>query len=312
VPRQDGWTILLLGGTGQLGFELARALAPLGHVVDGGTPSRAGQGGRLDVADASAVDTLVDAVGPHVIVNASAYTAVDAAEDDPDAAHAVNRDGPAHLAQAARRRGAFLVHFSTDYVFDGAASRPYVETDRAEPLNVYGRSKLAGERAIADAGAGHLVLRTSWLFSARGRNFPTTILDHATRGEPLRVVDDQHGNPTSARLLAALTAQVLAQARSLGLDWLAERGGLYHAASQGSCSWYELAREVLRAGSLDVAMIDLQRVGTTEFGARAVRPQRSVLACSKLRDTFGLALPGWREHLALVLEERPRERATSA
>ncbi len=246
---------------------------------------------------------LVEQVRPDLIVNACAYTAVDAAEDDAGSAHAVNARGPAHLADAAQRLGAVMVHYSTDYVFDGEQAHAYREGDETRPCNVYGRSKRDGELAVASSGAAHLTLRTGWLFAARGRNFPAAILAAARRGDRLRVVDDQTGCPTSARLLAELTGQILAQARAAErpAEWLASRSGVYHAVSAGCCTWYAFARELLeRTGFADVAV---DPVSTAEYGARAPRPARTVLDCARIEDTFGLALPHWREHLRQVVCE---------
>ncbi len=240
---------------------------------------------------------------PDLVVNACAYTAVDAAEGDAGRARAVNAAGPAHLARAARRRGAVVVHYSTDYVFDGETTGAYREDDATNPCNAYGRSKRDGELAIDGSGVAHVTLRTGWLFAARGRNFPSAILGAARRGDRLRVVDDQTGCPTSARLLAELTGQILAQARGQErpVDWLASRRGVYHAVSAGCCTWHAFARELLERSGLE--SVEVKAVGTAEYGARAPRPARTVLDCTKLRETFGLALPEWREHLRQVVAE---------
>jgi len=290
----------VLGAAGQLGFELSRSLGCLGEVVaatrGGGCDSVA-----LDLGDRAAIAHLVRESRPAVIVNAAAYTAVDRAESEPEQAHAVNAEAPAVLAAEARAAEALLVHYSTDYVFDGRAERPYREDDAPAPLNVYGRSKLAGEEAVRASGARHLILRTSWVYGARGRNFVHAILGRAAQGAGLRVVSDQHGAPTSARALAEFTAQVLAGARAAGEPWLEARLGTYHVAASGECTWYEFARHILeRAGRGETPV---EPVTTADYGAKAPRPLSSRLDCRRAREVFGLELEHWRRQLARVMEE---------
>ena len=267
--------ILLTGASGQVGAELARTLAPLGELI---AVDRA----RMDLANRDAVAATVRAVRPDLIVNPAAYTAVDAAESDVATATAVNAIAPGILAEEAKRSGAALVHFSTDYVFDGEKPGPYVETDAPHPINVYGRTKLAGEKAIAAAGGRHLVFRTSWVYAARGRNFLTTIQRLARERPELRVVDDQRGAPTSARAIADGVAQVLAKK-----DW---QVGLYHLSCAGETSWYGFAKAI-------VGDTRLVPITSADYPTPARRPKNSVLSNEKLEATFGVRLPDWQSAL---------------
>jgi len=279
-------TILLTGAAGQLGRELVRSLAPLGEVA--GLDRT-----QLDLADASAIAATVRRVKPALIVNAGAYTAVDLAEKEVELAHAVNGAAPGVLADEAKRIGAVLVHYSTDYVFDGAASAPYDEGAPARPLSSYGRSKLEGERAIAASGAHALVFRTSWVYGRRGKNFLLTMQRLARERPEIRVVDDQTGVPNWCRELARATARVAAR----GLPWLAERSGLYHMSATGSTTWYGFARAILA----DVPSVRVVPITTADYPTPARRPAYGVLGTAKFERTFGFALPGWRESLAECL-----------
>ncbi len=303
VDRQP--RILVLGATGQLGWELCRTLPALGRTVaaarTGAAPGIATH--AVDVSDPRALRRLLAEVKPAVVVNAAAYTAVEQAEAEPDRARAVNAEAPGLLAEQMRRSGGLLVHYSTDYVFDGTCARPYAEEDEPNPLNVYGASKLAGERAVAGSGARHLMLRTSWVYAARGRNFLLSMLRAAREGRELHVVDDQFGAPTAARSLAEVTAQILAQARALGDDWLDEHGGLYHAAAAGECTWYGFAQAIFARAPPAWRPREMHPVTTAEYPARAARPGSSRLDCAKLRARFGLALASWDEDLARVMAE---------
>lgn len=289
--------ILLTGKNGQVGWELQRALQPIGKVT---ACDHAG----LDLADAAAVRRRLDEVRPDVIVNAAAYTAVDKAESEPERAHAVNAAAPALLAQEAARRGALLIHYSTDYVFDGAKAAPYVESDPPHPLGAYGRSKLAGEEGIRAAGCDHLIFRTSWVYAARGANFLRTILRLAAEREELRIVMDQVGAPTWARLIAEATALALRQA-------LAERrhgrfeSGLFHLACAGETSWHGFASAIVE-GRQGLRVKAVTPITTAEYPLPAARPASSRLATDKFRARFGLALPDWRDCLQLCLEEIPQ------
>ncbi|MBY4898109.1 dTDP-4-dehydrorhamnose reductase [Cupriavidus sp. AU9028] len=302
MPADAGLTpsILITGARGQVGFELCRSLAPLGRVV-------AVDRSRCDLARPEQVRQLVREVRPDVIVNAAAYTAVDRAEDDATLAFAVNRDGPALLAEEAARAGILLVHYSTDYVFDGAKDSPYVEEDRPAPLSVYGHSKLAGEQAVLGSAASALVLRTSWVAGSHGGNFARTMLALARQRDTLRVVADQIGAPTMAALLADVTAQIVARHWLHG-DRAAFAGGLYHVTAAGETSWHGYACEVLRlAAQRGVALQAMpeavEPIPTSAYPRPARRPANSRLDTAKLRRTFGIHLPDWRSGVAQLLDQ---------
>ncbi|MDX1433979.1 MAG: dTDP-4-dehydrorhamnose reductase [Gammaproteobacteria bacterium] len=291
--RAGGEIVALTGPRGQVGYELRRALAPLGRVV---VCDRE----RLDLADADSIRTALDDIRPTLVVNAAAYTAVDDAEREPEVAMAVNAEGPGILAEQARRLGAGLVQYSTDYVFSGDAARPYREDDREAPLGAYGASKLAGEQAIAAAGAGALILRTGWVYGRRGRNFLLTVERLAAERERLAIVDDQVGAPTWCRLLAEATAQLLAPGRGALEGYLRERGGLYHLSCAGSVSWCGFARRILeiRGTAIPVDAID-----TAAYPTLARRPPYSVLDNARVRAEHGVHMPPWDEALALALAD---------
>ena len=282
---------LLFGKGGQVGWELQRSLAPLGQVValDSGSTDLCGDFTNLDGLAAS-----VDAVRPDFIVNAAAHTAVDKAQSEPELARTINALAPEVLAKAAQRIGAGIVHYSTDYVFDGSGDARWKETDQPAPLNVYGQTKLEGEQLVAAACARHLIFRTSWVFAARGGNFAKTMLRLAGERERLTVIDDQFGAPTGADLLADVTAHAL---RDLMLH--PGHAGLYHLTASGETSWHGYASYVLEiaraAGvSLKTAADAVAAVPTTAFPTPAQRPLNSRLDTSKLQATFGLTLPDWR------------------
>lgn len=289
--------ILLTGKNGQVGWELARALLPLGNVA-------AFDHAGLDLAVAAAVRRKLDEVRPDAIVNAAAYTAVDRAESEPELASAINAAAPALLAQEAARRGALLIHYSTDYVFDGAKAAPYVETDPTAPLGAYGRSKLAGEEGIRAAGCEHLIFRTSWVYGARGANFLRTILRLAAEREELRVVNDQIGAPTWARLIAEATAHALKQAMRERRDG-AFRSGTYHLAAAGETSWHGFASAIV-AGRSGLRVKAVTPIATADYPLPAPRPANSRLDTGAFRARFGLVLPDWRDCLPLCLEEIPQ------
>ena len=291
-----GRPILVTGASGQLGAELCQALAPHGAVV-------ATTHAELDLADPDAIVATMRRVSPALVVNAAAYTAVDLAEREGARADAVNGVAPGVLADEARRAGALLVHYSTDYVFDGMASDPYDEDAPARPLSAYGRSKLAGERAIAASGAKALVLRTSWVYGRRGKNFLTTMQRLARERHEIRVVDDQTGVPNWSRELARATSRLVAH----GIPWLAERNGLYHLSAHGSTTWYGFARTLL-AGVPGVTVVPIT---TAEYPTPARRPSYGVLGTARFERTFGFALDDWRTSLAACLAsdaEPDRER----
>ncbi|MDG4576548.1 MAG: dTDP-4-dehydrorhamnose reductase [Defluviicoccus sp.] len=299
--------ILLLGRHGQLGFELERTLSTLGDVIACGRAD-------CDLADAAALAAAIEAARPDLIVNAAAYTAVDAAEDDEATAFAINAIAPAALAAAARRLGIALVHFSTDYVFDGApATRadgtrpPYDEAQPVAPQGAYGRSKLAGEETIRLSGCAHFIFRTAWVYANRGRNFLNTMERLASERDRLSIVDDQIGNPTWARSLAEATAQILALSWAQGSAAALERvGGTYHLACTGAASWFQFAHAIFAHwGDEGRPVPQLVPITTPEYPTRAKRPAWSVLDCKKAYATFGVQLPGWQAALALCLAERP-------
>ncbi len=294
---RDALRILVTGAAGQLGYELARELASLGEVV---ATDRA----QLDLADPDAIVAALRKHAPDVVVNAAAYTAVDQAEREPEIAHAVNAMAPGILAEEAKRSGALLIHYSTDYVFDGRQATPYAEDAPTHPRNVYGQSKLDGERAIAQAGATALVFRSSWIYGSRGHNFLLTIRRLAREREELRIVDDQHGTPNWSRELARANARLIAQ----GIPSLRERAGLYHMSCTGSTTWFEFACAIIENSAKDPAH-DARRaprvvpIDTSQHPTPAARPQNSVLDGAGFVRTFGFALPPWQNALAECLSE---------
>ena len=294
--------ILVTGKDGQVGFELLRSLAGLGQMI-----AVARQ--QMDLSDPDAIRRVVRETKPDLIVNAAAYTAVDRAESEPEQAQAVNRTAPGILAEEAKRLGAALIHYSTDYVFDGAKDSPYTEDDKPRPINVYGRTKLEGERAIQAVGGPHLILRTSWIYGARGNNFLLTILRLARERDELAIVDDQIGAPTWSRALAQATCDIL---KRLGYgrpgfdEACVERGGLYHLSAAGQTSWYGFAAAILahaasaRPGQSTIALDRvpmLKAIPTAEYPLPARRPRYSALANAKLQRAFGLAIPDWETSL---------------
>lgn len=293
--------ILLLGKDGQLGWELQRALAPLGELIALGRTPQSGAG--VDLADMGALRNAVRAVAPQVIVNAAAYTAVDQAESNPVMANAVNAEAPAALAQEAAASGAWLVHFSTDYVFDGSGSQPWTEDSPTDPLNKYGQSKLAGEQAVCAVGGKHLIFRTSWLHSRRGGNFAKTILRLAKERDRLSVVADQYGAPTGAELLADVAA--LALHDSLRRPALC---GVYHVAASGETTWHGYALHVIdrarqKGVPIRVALEHIEAASSNAFPLPARRPHNSRLDTTRLRTTFGLRMPDWRAGVDRMLDE---------
>ena len=292
--------ILLLGSQGQVGWELRRSLGVLGRVValDRHCSEHCG-----DLADLDGLRTTVRALRPVAIVNAAAHTAVDKAESEPELARLVNALAPQALAQAAAEVGAWLLHYSTDYVFDGNGERPWVEDDATGPLNVYGSSKLEGEQLIAQACARHLIFRTSWVYAARGGNFARTMLRLAAERERLTVIDDQQGAPTGAELIADASAHALAQVLRTGAG-----AGTYHLAAAGQTSWHGYASQVIETArrlkpELDLKVQAIAPVPTSAFPTPARRPHNSRLDTTKLRQTFGLHLPPWQHGVERLLAE---------
>ncbi|GGP23648.1 dTDP-4-dehydrorhamnose reductase [Silvimonas iriomotensis] len=292
--------ILITGKNGQVGFELQRSLAVLGEVIAIGRED-------CDLADPAAIDALVERIAPDVIVNPAAYTAVDRAETDAATARAINETAPATFAAAAVRRGALLVHYSTDYVFDGTQTTPYRETDTAAPRSVYGQTKRDGELAIERSGCRYVTLRTSWVYGAWGNNFAKTILRLAKERDALKVVADQFGAPTPAALIADVTAHIVA--RYLGsTDAAGFPFGTYHLTTAGETSWHGYATTLINTARalgapmrLDPAAIT--PVSTPEYPLPAPRPASSRLSTEKLQRTFGLILPPWEQALAHVLRQ---------
>ncbi len=292
--------ILLFGKGGQVGWELQRSLSVLGTVtaLDFDSTEHCG-----DFSNTAGVVDTVRALRPDVIVNAAAHTAVDKAESEPEFARALNATTPGAIAHEAARLGAWLVHYSTDYVFDGSGSRPWVEEDAPAPLSVYGRTKLEGEQLIAQAGALHLILRTSWVYGARGGNFAKTMLRLAQERERLTVIDDQWGAPTGADLLADVTSHAIRH-----LAQRPEDAGLYHCVAAGETNWNLYAKEVLALAvkarpAINLKAIEVAPVPTSAFPTPAVRPHNSRLDTSRLQTTFGLTLPHWREGVSRMLAE---------
>ena len=283
--------ILLTGASGQVGYELERCLQGLGQLV---TVDRA----QMDLADLDQVRAVVRAVQPGLIVNPAAYTAVDKAESEPELAWRINAEAPEVMAQEARILGAAMIHYSTDYVFDGQKTGPYTEEDAPAPLNSYGRSKLAGEQALAKAGIPHLILRTSWVYSLRGNNFLKTMLRLARERGHLRVVADQHGSPTWSRTVAQTTSHILAQARAGGPEWWAQNTGIYHLANGGETTWYGFARAIMDEAGIECR---IDPIRTEEYPTAASRPPNSLLDCSSLTSRF-CSLPEWRMALRLCLK----------
>ncbi len=313
-PPASG-SIVLLGRTGQVGWELERALTPLGRVTALGRD-------ELNLSDADSIRRRIRDSEPSLIVNAAAYTKVDKAEEEPDLAMAVNGTAPGILAEEAKRLGIPLVHYSTDYVFDGQGGaaangvpRPYTEADAPAPLNQYGRSKLAGERAIQAVGPVHLILRTSWVYAARGANFLATMRRLAGERDELRIVDDQTGNPTWARAIAGATARILAASwvRPEGAvngpggagagPSLSEAGGLYHLSAAGATTWCGLARAIVEADAAAGRGRNVRVTGipTSEYPLPATRPAWSVLDNGAIAAAFGIELPDWKRQLKLCM-----------
>ena len=293
--------ILLLGKNGQVGWELQRALAPLGEVVALDFDSI----GLLqaDFSNPESLAATVRAVAPQMIVNAAAHTAVDKAESEPDFARALNATSPAVLAREAAALGAWLMHYSTDYVFDGSGTAPWAEDSPTGPLSVYGATKLEGEEAVRASGCRHLIFRTSWVYAARGGNFAKTMLKLAKERDKLTVIDDQIGSPTGADLLADLTAHALRAAITKP-----ELAGTYHAVAGGETSWHGYARHVLEfaraAGqAIQVAPQEILAVPTSAFPTPAKRPGNSRMDTRKLRETFHLTLPSWQSGVERMLTE---------
>ena len=293
--------ILLLGKDGQVGWELQRSLAPLGHVTALG---RAGQGALCgDLSDLQGLEATVRQLAPQVIVNAAAYTAVDQAEREPERARRINAEAPGVLARAAAASQALLVHYGTDYVFDGSGSRPWREDDATGPLGVYGQTKLAGEREIMASGCRHLILRTSWVYAARGHNFARTMLRLAGERERLTVVGDQWGAPTGAELIADLSSHAIAQLRREP-----GKAGVYHVCAAGETSWHLYAKHVLDHAqqaqpAINFKVQEVASIATADYPTPARRPHNSRLDTGKFQSAFDLVLPPWQDGVNRMLHE---------
>jgi dTDP-4-dehydrorhamnose reductase len=294
--------LLLLGKNGQVGWELQRSLAPLGEV-------RALDRAQAPLTDLEGLREQVRRFQPHVVVNAAAYTAVDRAEAEPELAHTINALAPEALAQAAQEVGAWMVHYSTDYVFNGSGSQPWQETDATGPLNVYGRTKLEGEQRMAAACARHVVLRTSWVYAARGGNFVRTMLRLAQEREQLQVVNDQHGAPTGAELIADTTAHIVRQLLGTAHDHGARHmQGIFHLAAAGETTWHGYASHAIAQAralrpDLPWRVQAVAPVPSSAFATAAQRPLNSRLNTTRLQDTFGLHLPHWQAGVDRLLAE---------
>ncbi len=292
-------TILLIGRQGQLAFELRRCLMPQGQVIALDRRSEP----MLDLADPDTLRRAVHSIRPSLIINAAAYTAVDRAESEPELAYKINAFAPGVLAEEAKRLGAGLIHYSTDYVFAGTSDRPYREDDPTGPVSIYGQSKLVGEEAIRASGAEYWILRTAWVYSTRGKNFLLTMLRLMRERPSLGIVADQQGTPTWSQVIAAATSQMLAQTRLS----LRETSGTYHLTCRGHTTWYGFAeairREAIALGILPESAARIEAITTQDYPTPAKRPAYSVLEVTKLEQTFGLRLPEWEHALKLCLEE---------
>jgi len=292
--------ILLIGKNGQVGWELQRSLPPLGEVVAFDFPD-------VDLGNPKSLPAVVRYVKPQVIVNAAAYTAVDKAENEPELASCVNGDSVGVLAREAAENGAWMVHYSTDYVFDGTGTRPWTERDATNPVNAYGRSKLLGEQQLAASGCRHLLFRTSWVYAARGHNFVRTILKLAAERDSLRVIADQFGVPTPAELLADVTALAIRQVCASGTTG-ESLAGPYHLVPRGETTWHGIAVAAVEAALVTGAALKLTpssiaAIPASEYPLPAPRPANSRLSVDRVEEAFGIRCPDWRAHLARIVTE---------
>jgi dTDP-4-dehydrorhamnose reductase len=289
--------ILLIGANGQVGWELRRTLAPLGDVIAASLEGEYGP--RVDLSSTESLTQVVEEAAPDAVVNAAAYTAVDRAESDATLAHLINAEPLRILGALLKDRGVPVVHYSTDFVFSGDSSRPYREDDEPNPLSVYGSTKLDGERLLLESGVPALIFRTSWVYGVRGQNFLLTMRRLFAEQDELRIVDDQIGAPTWSRMLATVTSHVLLRVLRREVD-LERVAGLYHVTAGGETSWYGFAKAILDASGQDCRLLPIP---SSEYRSPARRPAYSVLDNTKLRETFGLALPDWRFSLDQCLED---------
>jgi len=298
--------ILLTGVSGQVGGDLLPMLEPFSTVI---APGRS----ELDLRDRGAIQDFIREIRPDWVINPAAYTAVDQAESEPEVAYAINAEAARAIGDAAAELRIPVIHFSSDYVYSGEGSAPWVETDAPGPMGTYGLSKLAGDRALADSGAAHLIFRTSWVYGSRGRNFLRTILHLAQQRDELRIVDDQHGAPTWSRELGRVVAHVVKKISERSVtqgasvhDAVHAVRGIYHAANAGETTWFGFAREILRLGAEarpEMKLARLVPIPTSEYPTPAKRPRNSRLDCSRLRDVFGVTMPPWQQSTAAVMRE---------
>jgi len=288
--------ILLLGKYGQLGWELHRSLAPFGDLTALDYP-------EIDLVDMSSLDEVIQGINPSLIINATAYTAVDKAEEEVDMSMAINAYAVRRMAELALKLGSGLIHFSTDYVFDGIKGSPYLESDQPYPLGMYGESKLAGENAIREVDCPHLIFRTSWVYSTRRDSFVTKVLDWGHTQKELKIVDDQISNPTWCRMLAEATAMLVTRAGKHPTEWIRERNGVYHLAGDGYASRLEWARSILELDPHPDQQVYkvLKPAKTSDYPSPAERPLFSALNCDKFADTFQFRLPDWKVALELAM-----------
>lgn len=289
--------ILLLGSAGQVGWELERTLIPLGQILSYDRST-------LDMSDLDQLRSVVRTLSPDLIINAAAYTAVDKAESEPELAFQVNAEAPGLLAEEAESLGACLIHYSTDYVFDGLGKRPYRESDPTNPINVYGASKLAGEESIAETNVAHWILRTSWVYSMRRDCFPMKVLKWVREKPEVSIASDQTGSPTWCRMLAEITAQLITTQNRL-MEEMEKSSGVYHVAGRGFADRYEFAQAILELDPEDQEHIATQLLParSEDFPKQARRPASSALDCSKFMNTFGLRIPDWRQGLHRAMQD---------
>ena len=294
--------ILLTGNTGQVGWELQRTLMTLGEVIPVGREVSS-SGLSIDLSQPDSIRHVIREVQPDLIVNPGAYTAVDKAESEPELAMAVNGTAPGVIAESAKLLGAGVIHYSTDYVFNGNNTTPYTEQDEPCPQSIYGKTKLAGEKAIQAVGVPHLILRTSWVYGLRGKNFLLTMLKLARSREELRVVDDQVGAPTWSRMIAESTAQILSQGTQDLIGFLSNNTGIYHLTATGQTSWYGFAKAIFELDfkRTEHKLKKLVAIPSEQYPTPATRPAYSPLDTQKISRRFGLALPSWQRNLELVL-----------
>ena len=300
--------ILLTGTSGQVGWELQRSLMTFGEVICAGrevaSPSL-----RIDLSAPDTIRAVIREVKPDLIVNPAAYTAVDKAESEPELAMAVNGIAPGVIAEEAKLLGAGIIHYSTDYVFNGTQATPYTEEDATDPQNIYGKTKLAGEQAIQAIGLPHIILRTSWVYGTRGKNFLLTMLKLGREREELKVVNDQMGAPTWSRMIAESTAQILTEGKQELDDFLSSNSGVYHLTATGQTSWYDFAKTIfeLDPNSSQQKLKNLLAIPSSEYPTPAKRPAYSSLDTSKISTQFGVALPNWQQSLELLLSSSSSE-----